>query len=329
MFAVGTSTVRGFEDGYIVNFNYETGTIQGQLLLGRDFYDDGRFFTVTNNGIIFGGVAGSIGGPNRSNIYLAQLIPVNDSTIQFGWQKNYGGDTATNFGFLAADTAGNVIVAGDKVLPGAQEDEIVFKVNTADGSVMWGKSFGSSVGDYISDGALLPDGSIAIVGATDDGANPSNVFAARLGSNGELCDGNDIFIEARDQSDSLLGPVIPFLRDSAVNYTKNDYYQDSTGHSVTSNDYCMSTPVKQVASKDNSIKIYPNPTSGKLFVESTGWKDNVKVNVYNMIGTQVFTRTVDAGTQQFSIDLSNSPKGMYIISFNDGSTITTEKVSLN
>src|SRR6185312_15671343 len=61
--AVGTSSSggAGFEDGWVVDLD-DSGHIHNQLLIGRQFYDDGRFFTFTNNLIVFGGVAGRIGG---------------------------------------------------------------------------------------------------------------------------------------------------------------------------------------------------------------------------------------------------------------------------
>ena len=62
---------------------------------------------------------------------------------------------------------------------------------------------------------------------------------------------------------------------------------------------------------------------------SDGWRNKTNLSVYNIMGSEVLHNTIPAQTKQFTIDLSSSPKGMYIISFNDGITITTEKIRLN
>src|SRR5206468_1517777 len=104
----------------------------------------------------------------------------------------------------------------------------------------------------------------------------------------------------------------------------------TANNAATTVDLCTSTGVRTFSFRDNTISVYPNPTSGKLLIESTnGWDRKVNLSVYNMIGSEILRSAIPPQTKQFSIDLSSSPKGMYIISFNDGNSITTEKISIN
>ncbi|MDB5228158.1 MAG: hypothetical protein JWN78_2351 [Bacteroidota bacterium] len=332
LFGVGRYEPGGFNiDGYLVNINDSTGAIEGQLTIGRPFFDDGSFVTFTNNAIVFGGTAGSIGGPNRSNIVLSAIQPDSAGLTQL-WTKTYGGDTASNLAFLVTDTLdGNLIVAGNRFLTSPQFRDlgaIIFKVNAVDGSIMWSKTLGAAE-DELNSGILLDDGSIVVSGSTTEGLAESNAMVARLTNAGEGC-GLDISIDAIDITDSLTGPSIPTLRDSAVVFPMNMVNLDSLGHSVTELDRCLPTSIRTITSKGNTINIYPNPTSGRLVVESsTGWNTQVKMSVYDVMGAEVLTKTIQPKTKDFTIDLSGRAKGMYIISFNDGSTITTEKISIN
>lgn len=331
MFGIGTHEPGGPNmEGYVVNFNDTSGAIENQLLIGRPFYDDGRFFTVGNNAIIFGGVAGSIGGPNRSNIMLMAIQPDGD-TLRQAWAKTYGGDTASSLAFLQTDTLdGNLIVGGHRFRsnPDLSFGTIIFKVNAATGDIMWSKTL-DVTDDQLSSGIILEDGSIVVSGTTKVGL-VNNVIVARLSNNGDGC-GTDISIEVRDiTDDSITGPSIPTLRDSAVVFPMNMVPLDSLGHSVTELNLCLTTAIRTITSKGNTINIYPNPTSGQLFVSSsTGWNSKVKMNVYDVLGSVVFTKNIEANTKDFNIDLSGKAKGMYIISFNDGTTVSTHKITLN
>lgn len=64
---------------------------------------------------------------------------------------------------------------------------------------------------------------------------------------------------------------------------------------------------------DRSIKIYPNPTYGRFCVEITGTEslDSISITVYSMNGTMLYHN--DNPETVNEIDITSSPKGIYLL----------------
>ena len=62
-----------------------------------------------------------------------------------------------------------------------------------------------------------------------------------------------------------------------------------------------------------AIRIYPNPTSGMLKIEICGYEnsDNGYLYVYNLAGQHIIT--VDITSSFTQLDISDKPKGIYIL----------------
>jgi hypothetical protein len=77
----------------------------------------------------------------------------------------------------------------------------------------------------------------------------------------------------------------------------------------------------------NEITIYPNPTTGKVILSTTGSQSAISsISVFNMIGKEVFSRQPAAGSQQIDVDLSAQPKGLYIIRIKAGENFYQRKI---
>ena len=70
----------------------------------------------------------------------------------------------------------------------------------------------------------------------------------------------------------------------------------------------------------NTISIYPNPSSGKAKIEWNGSK-NASIKVFNLMGKEVLQQVISN-----EIDLSNYPKGIYIVKVSDGQKIYSNKI---
>ena len=77
---------------------------------------------------------------------------------------------------------------------------------------------------------------------------------------------------------------------------------------------------------DKDIKIYPNPTQGKLKVEITNYEssDSGSIYVYSMNG-QTVTHS-EISFYMTEIDISNSPKGIYLMQIRLNGTSTTWRI---
>ncbi|WP_375560556.1 BspA family leucine-rich repeat surface protein [Bernardetia sp. OM2101] len=67
----------------------------------------------------------------------------------------------------------------------------------------------------------------------------------------------------------------------------------------------------------DTFSIYPNPSTGIFNVRfGTSLSADTQVTVFDGIGRSIKTQTFEKGSQKFTIDLKNQPKGIYLIHFN-------------
>ncbi|MCK4666130.1 T9SS type A sorting domain-containing protein, partial [Candidatus Dependentiae bacterium] len=100
-----------------------------------------------------------------------------------------------------------------------------------------------------------------------------------------------------------------YISVKGVNNCGEGEYSD--GLEVTVNN-TTSTPENE----NNKISVYPNPTSGKLNIEwISGNFDNVKIEIINMLGTQVYheNNIQGKGAYQHTINLDELSKGVYFL----------------
>jgi len=64
-----------------------------------------------------------------------------------------------------------------------------------------------------------------------------------------------------------------------------------------------------------SVKIYPNPTKGKIFVETISLPENSKIlaNMYDTQGKMICKKYLSESDE---VDISNEPDGVYILTIN-------------
>jgi hypothetical protein len=84
-----------------------------------------------------------------------------------------------------------------------------------------------------------------------------------------------------------------------------------------------------VTSIQNSIneafKIYPNPSSGKIYMQFVRPTDGV-IRMFQVNGQQILQPIMIQGVLQYSIDISDFPSGMYMIILEDSENIWSEKI---
>ncbi|MDY0102949.1 MAG: T9SS type A sorting domain-containing protein [Lentimicrobium sp.] len=81
------------------------------------------------------------------------------------------------------------------------------------------------------------------------------------------------------------------------------------------------------------FEVYPNPSSSQLFVEFTPERNRtVSVGIFNQLGQSVYSNEILSPsdvTQKLNINTSNWPVGIYMIRMDNGSGISSSKVSVS
>ena len=70
------------------------------------------------------------------------------------------------------------------------------------------------------------------------------------------------------------------------------------------------------------LDVYPNPSSGKIFLKPTG---SGNLNISDISGKIIFSSEIQ-GHEVQEIDLESWTKGIYFISFSSGNQEMTEKL---
>jgi large repetitive protein len=101
-------------------------------------------------------------------------------------------------------------------------------------------------------------------------------------------------------------------------------------HAYISNVFCVNpTPLVIDKDADNVVAelitdslagemfvVYPNPSNGLFNIETSGFDNNITVEVYDVLGNQLWKQSV-SGQSRFHVDLLSQPTGIYIIRIYD------------
>ncbi len=96
-----------------------------------------------------------------------------------------------------------------------------------------------------------------------------------------------------------------------VNMSFNKYYITAR----SKNDISLLVGINEV--ENETVGVYPNPTSGKFTVNIDKFNSG-DVKIYSMVGTLITSQQVNKGTNEF--DLSAYGKGMYFVKYTDAKT---------
>ncbi|MFV0138294.1 T9SS-dependent M36 family metallopeptidase [Empedobacter falsenii] len=81
--------------------------------------------------------------------------------------------------------------------------------------------------------------------------------------------------------------------------------------------------------KESTFQMYPNPTKDIVYITDKSIKNDIKVDIVDMTGKVVSTKTVKFDGQKGSISTENLPKGIYILKFETSNGTVTKKLIKN
>ena len=100
------------------------------------------------------------------------------------------------------------------------------------------------------------------------------------------------------------------------NVIKSSHYVDSTCYALSNK-----TPKNEIF-----WATYPNPVYNTLFVNSMIDSTRVKYSINDTNGRHIKSGNLDIKSGYSTIDMTNLPNGMYIISFKSGKIHETKKI---
>ena len=112
---------------------------------------------------------------------------------------------------------------------------------------------------------------------------------------------------------------------NAMNATLNGERSILKNSNVTVN--CTGTVNTNNMSENNKIKVYPNPTTGKILIKNLIQTSNNSIVVRDILGKIIFTS--ESGNNLDSLDISYLEDGIYFIEIAHSNGVRIEKVILS
>jgi pimeloyl-ACP methyl ester carboxylesterase len=151
---------------------------------------------------------------------------------------------------------------------------------------------------------------------------PINIYARIIDVNGNIIDG-------------ITNGTYSSNGTTTISITKalnaGQYYLEIFGNPTSTSylspyffniSYSLSSEIFET---NNSLKIYPNPTSSKISFDNS--KENFNQgSIYNYLGQEVSKITLNLLSSNQEVDLSNLPTGVYILKFSNGEITKSVKV---
>lgn len=120
-------------------------------------------------------------------------------------------------------------------------------------------------------------------------------------------------------------------QNTSINYSvaekmANGFSTDSVAKNdlFTVSSYSSSISIENV--NEVFLKVFPNPATEKLFIQFNGWGGVKEITLLDITGRSVFMRkSVD---DNYEVDISSLPKGIYLISAKNESNHVVKKIKI-
>jgi hypothetical protein len=262
--------------------------------------------------------------------YVARL----DANGNILWHRCLGGsgyEAGYPVGYGTTDGKGGLLVTmsttstdGDVHNHIHKADYWVVNIDSA-GNITWENCYDAGDTEYPSSICKATDGSIWITGWTYKNYY-EDVFLVHTDSIGSLLQTKVMGSNDKDQS------VIVYPLQGGTVLTGGYYYANNNGFSSLVNygyiDVFLAVFAPWSVGIDNkqndelSLKIYPNPVKGTLYVEKLNNNTNTKISLMSIDGKQMIQTILASGNSRAEIDVAQYPKGIYWVRISSDSQIS-------
>ncbi len=251
--------------------------------------------------------------------YVARL----DANGSILWHRCLGGsgyEAAYPVGYGVSDGKGGLLVTmsttstdGDVHNHIHKADYWVVNLDSA-GNILWENCYDGGHTEYPSSICKATDGSIWITGWTYKNYY-EDIFVVHTDSIGNLLQTKMMGSYNLDH-----GRFVYPLKDGLILH--GGAYYDHNGFFTSLHNYGFldvflavfapwSVGINDIENDELSLKIYPNPTKGILYVEKQNNNTNTKISLMSIDGKQMIQTILASGNSRVEIDVSQYPKGNY------------------
>lgn len=249
------------------------------------------------------GNLGLLAGTEIALPELSYELLAQNNLVAYATQVNQGNDEHTLNDTLiytfdaALQASKNILV---KIRTDNSPEETTWEIKNSDGAVV------ASGGPYTQAGTVINTDVVL------DGDDCYEFFIYDAGGNGLCCTNGTGFYKLTSGSTTLA--------------------QGTTFEFMQTAQFEVNTVGTNMLPVITDFEVYPNPASSQLFIEFTPERNRiVKVGIFNQLGQSVYQNEISSAsdvTQKLNISTGNWPAGIYMIRMDNGSGISSSKVSI-
>lgn len=263
------------------------------------------------------------------------------------WQYTFGGPYADHATALMVSKEGMIVAAGltaSASMGGL--DMLAFKFSK-DGELMWSKSYGESEKEVLFDGISSADGGYCFSGYTRSWeAEVSDIYLVKVNERGDCACNFMADAELQRISGTYTTYDFDCYNGSPAIEAVDVVLDESTSSPLVDNVLCshgvvkpesqVPSPVSFVSDENitaqnirSDVNIFPNPTAGFVSIGvDLSQVEMATLVVYGIDGQIIFEDIVINNAQNFELDLSGVPTGVYHVQLHADGQVVDKRLIL-
>lgn len=303
------------DDFYLIKTNANGDTLWTKTYGGNANETINSIDLCSDGGVIMTGYTESFGA-GQKDYYLIKV----DNTGNVIWSKTYGYTLPDVANCVKQTSDGGFILAGYSNFVGTKSDIYVIKTNSF-GDTLWTQTYSATnKGFYANDIIVTQDGGYALSGAVElwqfippstYSAIRSDALLMKLSSSGQ--------IQAIKQYSVATGIAMPCITGAYGNsiiqlpdescVVGGSFFNCSVFETMLIKTFDIG-PAGIKEYKSLNLKVFPNPSSDRMFFQLDGIPTDYSLTLFNLTGTQVQTTEYNL-TNQLTIEKKNLTNGIY------------------
>lgn len=312
------SSGAGNSDVSLVKLNSEGNIIWEKTYGGLD-NEYGNEVIETSTGYLIAGASVSF-GYGEEDAYLIRV----DFDGNLLWSKSYGDDSFDGFNSIIDAIGGGFIMVGYTQSFGNLMDVLLIKTDD-EGNLEWSRAYGGSGYEYGEGLLKTEDSGYLLVGYSRSfGSGADDIYLIKIIEPDHLKCNMNIPLLGEKNAETIVNIATSTTSRNAL-FAIPETIVGYSFVNIVSECYSSLSIENFTNPTDNSLVIYPNPSSGLVHIESTEEKME-SIKLYNSVGQLMMSWTISSTKMEFN--LKGFEHGIYSVVIETSKGLSRKQIVL-